>query len=53
VCGLQEGKIFDGPDSVKSIPSFIKTYHIEMSELLYPDLKSYKTFNEFFYRLVS
>lgn len=47
---LQEGKLYDSPDSVASIPSFIATYSIQVSELLYPDISSYKTFNEFFYR---
>jgi len=47
---IKEGKLYDSPDSVASIPSFIQTYSIQLSELLYPDISSYKTFNEFFYR---
>ncbi|KAJ3034860.1 hypothetical protein HDV00_004592 [Rhizophlyctis rosea] len=31
-------------------PEFIKTYNIPLNELLYPDITSYKNFNEFFSR---
>ncbi|KAL5528152.1 hypothetical protein ACEPAF_7288 [Sanghuangporus sanghuang] len=47
---IKQGKIYDSPESVESIPSFIKTYGIDLSELLEPDITRYKTFNEFFYR---
>jgi phosphatidylserine decarboxylase len=46
----RQGKTYDSPESVESIPSFIETYSIQTAELLNPDLSSYKTFNEFFYR---
>lgn len=41
---------FDSPNSVKSIPSFVETYDIKLDELLEPNIDSYKSFNEFFYR---
>ncbi|TFK49201.1 hypothetical protein OE88DRAFT_1662621 [Heliocybe sulcata] len=47
---IKEGKIYNSPESVKSIDSFISTYKIQLDELLNPDLSSYKCFNEFFYR---
>jgi phosphatidylserine decarboxylase len=47
---IKEGKIYDSPESAKSIPSFIKAYNLQVDELLNPDISSYKTFNEFFYR---
>ncbi|EPQ53818.1 hypothetical protein GLOTRDRAFT_78900 [Gloeophyllum trabeum ATCC 11539] len=47
---IKQGKIYDSPESVKSIPSFISTYNIQLDELLHPDLSFYKCFNEFFYR---
>lgn len=47
---IQEGKIYDSPESVKSIPSFVKTYSLNLDELLQPDLSAYKNFNEFFSR---
>jgi phosphatidylserine decarboxylase len=46
----RQGSTYDSPDSVKSIPSFISTYSIQVSELRFPDLSHYKSFNEFFYR---
>ena len=46
----QQGHIYDSPDSVKSIPSFIETYSIQTDELLEPDISKYKTFNDFFNR---
>lgn len=46
----REGRIYDSPESVKNIPSFIHTYKISLDELLYPDIKHYANFNEFFYR---
>ncbi|RPD58078.1 hypothetical protein L226DRAFT_547010 [Lentinus tigrinus ALCF2SS1-7] len=47
---VRQGKVYDSPESVKSIPSFIKTYSIGLDELEQPDISKYKTFNEFFYR---
>ncbi|KAG6857427.1 hypothetical protein H0H87_003494 [Tephrocybe sp. NHM501043] len=47
---IKEGRIYDSPESVASIPSFVKTYKLDTSELLQPDLTSYKSFNEFFTR---
>ncbi|KAG6853628.1 hypothetical protein C0991_002688 [Blastosporella zonata] len=47
---VKEGHIFDSPQSVKSIPSFVKTYGLDTSELLQPNLASYTCFNEFFTR---
>ncbi|KAI0359442.1 hypothetical protein OH77DRAFT_1419944 [Trametes cingulata] len=47
---VRQGKIYDSPESVKSIPSFIQTYSISLDELEQPDISKYKTFNEFFYR---
>ncbi|KAI0363383.1 hypothetical protein BV20DRAFT_975737 [Pilatotrama ljubarskyi] len=46
----RQGKIYDSPESVKSIPSFVQTYSIGLDELEEPDMTKYKTFNEFFYR---
>ncbi|KIJ65112.1 hypothetical protein HYDPIDRAFT_153053 [Hydnomerulius pinastri MD-312] len=47
---IREGQIYDSPESVKNIPSFISTYKLQLDELLEPDIHKYKTFNEFFYR---
>ncbi|KAF7798967.1 hypothetical protein EIP86_010196 [Pleurotus ostreatoroseus] len=47
---IHQGKIYDSPESVKNIPSFIETYKIQVDELLEPDITKYKTFNDFFYR---
>jgi len=47
---IKEGKLYDSPESTKSIPSFIATYSLETSELLEPDITKYKNFNEFFSR---
>jgi phosphatidylserine decarboxylase len=47
---VKQGRVYDSPESVKSIPSFIKTYSIQTEELRQPDISTYKTFNEFFYR---
>ncbi|KII87243.1 hypothetical protein PLICRDRAFT_55231 [Plicaturopsis crispa FD-325 SS-3] len=47
---IKQGKIYDDPESVKSIASFAKLYEIQTDDLLVPDLSAYKTFNEFFYR---
>jgi hypothetical protein len=47
---LQEGRIFNSPESTKNIPYFIKTYSINTEELLKPNVDEYGNFNEFFYR---
>ncbi|KAG9057732.1 hypothetical protein FS842_004388 [Serendipita sp. 407] len=49
---IRQGTIYDqeGPDVVKRIADFIKTYEIDMSDVLVKDPKGYKTFNEFFSR---
>ncbi|THG94606.1 hypothetical protein EW026_g6899 [Hermanssonia centrifuga] len=47
---IRQGKIYDSPESVKSIPSFIETYHLQLDDLLEPDITKYGTFNEFFSR---
>lgn len=52
ISSYQEGEIYDSPGSTKSIPSFIETYSIQLDELLNPDIESYRTFNEFFYRYI-
>ena len=44
------GKAFDDPKSYKHIPSFVKMYQIDLSELLLPEISQYRTFNEFFFR---
>lgn len=49
---IHQGKIYDGPESGKSILSFIDTYSIQTNELLEPDISKYRTFNEFFHRCV-
>lgn len=46
----KQGRTFDSPKSVASIPSFVKTYAIQTDELLQPDLTKYKNFNDFFAR---
>ncbi|KIJ20648.1 hypothetical protein PAXINDRAFT_160190 [Paxillus involutus ATCC 200175] len=47
---IREGKIYDSPESVKNIPSFINTYKLSLDELLQPNIQQYKNFNEFFSR---
>lgn len=49
---IKQGKQFDNPESAESIEHFVKTYSLQLDELLQPDLSQYKTFNEFFYRCV-
>ncbi|KAG0377611.1 hypothetical protein BGX24_005773 [Mortierella sp. AD032] len=45
-----QGKHFDDPTSVRHISPFIKTYKLDLTELLEQDVTKYGTFNEFFYR---
>ncbi|KAI0698236.1 phosphatidylserine decarboxylase-domain-containing protein [Cytidiella melzeri] len=47
---IRQGKHYDAPESVSNIPSFIDTYAVQLDDLLEPDIKKYRTFNEFFYR---
>ncbi|KAF9429104.1 hypothetical protein BGZ76_001806 [Entomortierella beljakovae] len=50
VQSVNQGKHFDAPESVAQINHFIKTFKLDLSELLQPNIKDYKSFNEFFYR---
>jgi phosphatidylserine decarboxylase len=47
---IKQGVIYDSHNSTKSIASFARTYSIKTDELENPDLNSYKSFNDFFYR---
>ncbi|KAF9141824.1 hypothetical protein BG015_001157 [Linnemannia schmuckeri] len=47
---VNQGRNFDAPESVAQIPHFIKTYKLDLSELLEPDVSKYTSFNQFFYR---
>jgi len=47
---VKEGKIYDSPESAANIPSFVKTYSLDVNELLQPDITKYSCFNEFFSR---
>jgi len=50
---IRQGKIYDStdPEVVRTqITAFVTTYNINVAELLEPDLKAYKTFNQFFSR---
>ncbi|KAG0373378.1 hypothetical protein BGX24_011776 [Mortierella sp. AD032] len=47
---VNQGRNFDAPESVAQIQYFIKTYRLDLSELLEPDVSKYRNFNEFFYR---
>ena len=47
---LRLGRAFDEPKSRKHIAAFVKTYQIDLNELLEPNISYYFTFNEFFYR---
>ncbi|KAJ1310789.1 hypothetical protein OPQ81_009310 [Rhizoctonia solani] len=50
---FKQGQIYDREDPAivqPHIESFVEAYQIDTSELLQPDLKAYKTFNEFFAR---
>ncbi|CAG8463892.1 2633_t:CDS:10 [Ambispora gerdemannii] len=46
----RQGEYFDSAHSVHNIPHFIHQYHIDLNELVEPDISKYTTFNEFFYR---
>lgn len=47
----EEGRHMDSPESVKNIPTFLKSFsgEVDISEAL-DSLDSFKSFNEFFYR---
>ncbi|BGP43252.1 hypothetical protein JCM10450v2_007397 [Rhodotorula kratochvilovae] len=48
---IKQGIAFDSPvNALAHIESFVRTYQIDTSALLEPDLTKYNTFNEFFYR---
>ncbi|KZV89476.1 hypothetical protein EXIGLDRAFT_650196 [Exidia glandulosa HHB12029] len=50
---IKQGKIYDSTDPEivgPHIESFIKTYNVDLNMLANPDIKSYKTINEFFAR---
>lgn len=47
---VNQGRNFDAPESVAQIQHFIKTYKLDLSELLEPDVTKYSSFNQFFYR---
>ncbi|KAF9290285.1 hypothetical protein BGZ88_007385 [Linnemannia elongata] len=47
---VNQGRNFDAPESVAQIQHFIKTYKLDLSELLEPDVSKYTSFNQFFYR---
>ncbi|KAG0305052.1 hypothetical protein BGZ98_004644 [Dissophora globulifera] len=47
---LKQGKHFDAPESVSQIPHFVKTYKLDLTDLLEPDIANYGNFNEFFSR---
>ncbi|KAG8908254.1 Endochitinase 1 [Tulasnella sp. 403] len=50
---VRQGRIYDNPDPAYVVPhieGFIKTYNIALNELLEPDVKKYRTFNDFFKR---
>ncbi|GAA6015551.1 hypothetical protein JCM10207_008634 [Rhodosporidiobolus poonsookiae] len=48
---IKQGIAYDNPvNALAHIQAFVKTYAIDCSELLKPNIADYKTFNEFFYR---
>jgi len=47
---IKKGHHDNSPESTAEIPKFIKEYKINLEELADPNLSSYKTYNEFFYR---
>jgi phosphatidylserine decarboxylase len=46
---IKQGKKFDDPASIRSIPDFVKYHRLNVDEIAQP-LDSFRTFNEFFYR---
>ncbi|GAA5827777.1 hypothetical protein JCM11251_007670 [Rhodosporidiobolus azoricus] len=48
---IKQGIAYDNSvNALDHITAFVKTYQIDTSELLKPNLEDYKTFNKFFYR---
>jgi len=50
---FRQGKIYDNPDPAFVVPhieNFVKTYSIPLDQLLQPDIRKYKTMNDFFSR---
>ncbi|GAA5967625.1 hypothetical protein JCM21900_003229 [Sporobolomyces salmonicolor] len=48
---VKQGIAFDSPtNALAHIQAFVKTYNIDCSELLHPNVADYKTFNQFFSR---
>ncbi|GAA6064504.1 hypothetical protein JCM10212_001812 [Sporobolomyces blumeae] len=48
---IKQGKAFDSSDKAfEHIDAFVRTYKIDCSELVKPNIADYATFNEFFYR---
>ncbi|GAA6061752.1 hypothetical protein JCM10212_000732 [Sporobolomyces blumeae] len=48
---IREGRRFDSPiNPLPRIRRYIKAYHIDLSDLLEPDLARYATLNDFFFR---
>ncbi|GAA5980966.1 hypothetical protein JCM11641_005500 [Rhodosporidiobolus odoratus] len=48
---IKQGAAFDNPVAAfEHIQAFVKTYEIDCSELLHPNIADYETFNQFFYR---
>lgn len=46
---VKQGRKYDNPSSVQSIPAFIKFHRLNMDDVLEP-VANFKNFNEFFYR---
>lgn len=46
---IKQGRAYDSPGSANNIADFVKYHHIPLDEVLRP-LKSFTTFNDFFYR---
>ncbi|KAJ3715306.1 phosphatidylserine decarboxylase-domain-containing protein [Lentinula guzmanii] len=46
---IKQGVKYDSPESVRDIPPFIEFHKLDMNEVRDP-VKSFKTFNQFFYR---
>ncbi|RKP13363.1 phosphatidylserine decarboxylase-domain-containing protein [Piptocephalis cylindrospora] len=46
----RQGELFDSPNSVRHIDSFIRAYNLSLDELKEPDPTKYPNFNAFFHR---
>ncbi|KAJ7675176.1 phosphatidylserine decarboxylase-domain-containing protein [Mycena rosella] len=49
---IKQGIKYDSPESARDIPAFIEFHQLKVADILEP-LDSFKTFNQFFYRLPS